>query len=230
MNAPRSPGKGAPRATPSGSGKARRGRPKDLEKRAAILASATSLFAQQGYDGTSMEAIARHAGVSKLTLYSHFSDKDTLFSAAVVQACEAHAPPAWFDPQRREPLRSRLTRIGNGFIDLVMDAEVINVYRMMAAEARSSARLGQLFFAAGPQRTIDQFARLLTAAHDEGELDVPEPHAAAGHYFCLLKGVCHLQVLMGCRPAPKPAERSAQVEAAVELFLRAYAPQRPECR
>lgn len=171
-----------------------------------------------------MEAIAQAAGVSKLTLYSHFTAKDALFSEAVVQACEEHAPPAYFDPASALPLRERLRRIGLGFIDLVMEPEVISVYRMMAAQARSSDKLGRLFFTAGPQRTIDQFARLLDAAVAAGELDVEDSQAAAGHFFCLLKGVCHLQVLMACRPAPKHAERVAQVENAVTVFLRAYSP------
>ncbi|ULQ45530.1 TetR/AcrR family transcriptional regulator [Flagellatimonas centrodinii] len=202
----------------------RRGRPKDPEKRTAILRAATRLFASRGYAGSSMEAIAQAAGVSKLTLYSHFTAKDALFSEAVVQACEEHAPPAYFDPASALPLRERLRRIGLGFIDLVMEPEVISVYRMMAAQARSSDKLGRLFFTAGPQRTIDQFARLLDAAVAAGELDVEDSQAAAGHFFCLLKGVCHLQVLMACRPAPKHAERVAQVENAVTVFLRAYSP------
>lgn len=201
----------------------RRGRPKDPEKRAAILRAAKQLFAQAGFEGTSMDAIAQAAAVSKLTLYSHFADKDALFTEAVVQTCEEHAPPAFFDPQSKLPLRERLTKIGNGFLDLVMDEEVIGVYRMMAAQARSSDKLGRLFFAAGPARTIEQFARLLTAATAAGDLDVPNPERAAGHFFCLLKGVCHLQVLMACRPVPDAAERQAQVEEAVTLFLRAYA-------
>ena len=171
-----------------------------------------------------MEAIAQAAAVSKLTLYSHFADKDALFTEAVVQTCEEHAPPAFFDPRSKRPLRERLLQIGTGFLDLVMDEEVIGVYRMMAAQARSSGKLGRLFFAAGPARTIEQFARLLAAATAVGDLDVPNPERAAGHFFCLLKGVCHLQVLMACRPTPDPAERRAQVEEAVDLFLRAYAP------
>lgn len=201
---------------------ARRGRPKDPEKRAAILGAAKQLFAQTGFEGTSMEAIAQVAAVSKLTLYSHFADKDALFTEAVIQTCEEHAPPAYFDPESKLPLRERLLKIGNGFLDLVMDEEVVGVYRMMAAQARSSDKLGRLFFAAGPARTIEQFARLLAAATAAGDLDVPQPERAAGHFFCLLKGVCHLQVLMACRPIPGPEERRAQVEEAVSLFLRAY--------
>ncbi len=52
------------------------GRPKDLGKRAAILEAAKVLFIEQGYTGVSMDAIAAQAGVSKLTVYSHFGDKE----------------------------------------------------------------------------------------------------------------------------------------------------------
>ena len=46
------------------------GRPKDLAKREAILEAAKCLFLRHGYAGSSMDAIAAHAGVSKLTVYS----------------------------------------------------------------------------------------------------------------------------------------------------------------
>ena len=59
------------------------GRPKDPAKRKAILEAAETLFLRNGYDGSSMDAIAAEAGVSKLTVYSHFTDKETLFAFAV---------------------------------------------------------------------------------------------------------------------------------------------------
>ncbi len=68
------------------------GRPKDLEKRAAILEAAKQLFVKQGFEGTSMDAIANKAGVSKLTVYSHYRDKETLFAAAVSSKCEEQMP------------------------------------------------------------------------------------------------------------------------------------------
>src|SRR5690606_2086124 len=72
------------------------GRPKDLEKRAAILDAAKTLFPERGYEGTSMDAIAQAAGVSKLTVYSHFQDKDTLFVEAVKAKCEELLPQDLF--------------------------------------------------------------------------------------------------------------------------------------
>ena len=58
------------------------GRPKDLGKRAAILDAAKRLFLVQGFTGVSMDQIAAEAGVSKLTVYSHFGDKESLFADA----------------------------------------------------------------------------------------------------------------------------------------------------
>jgi AcrR family transcriptional regulator len=73
------------------------GRPKDLEKRAAILDAAKRLFPTSGFEGTSMDAIAADAGVSKLAVYSHFRDKETLFIAAIRVRCEEQVPETLFD-------------------------------------------------------------------------------------------------------------------------------------
>jgi AcrR family transcriptional regulator len=44
---------------------------------------ATRLFTEQGYDGTSIEAVLREAGISRGSLYHHFPGKDALFGAAL---------------------------------------------------------------------------------------------------------------------------------------------------
>ncbi|HVT35163.1 MAG TPA: TetR/AcrR family transcriptional regulator [Nevskiaceae bacterium] len=202
----------------------RRGRPKDPAKRSAILEAAKDLFARHGLAGTSMEAIAARAGVSKLTLYSHFATKDDLFQQAVIAKCEEHAPAALFEGKPGEPLRARLTGIAGGFLALVMNEQAMELHRMMCAQAGSDRRLGRLFFSAGPQRTIAQFARLLAAATRSGELAVPDPQRAAAHFFCLLKGADHLRVMVGAGRAPPPPQTRAHIADVVELFLRAYAP------
>lgn len=201
-----------------------RGRPKDATKRRAILDAAKELFARLGVDGTSMDAVAETAGVSKLTVYSHFSNKNELFQHAVAEKCQEYTPPAYFDTHSALPLRQRLLLIGEGFLTLVMSDEAMDLYRMLAAEARSGDdKLGKLFFAAGPKRTLEQFTALLHTAHQSGELQAPNALAAAQHFFCLLKGIHHLRVMMGIEKAPSPAARKAHVAEVVDLFLRAYA-------
>jgi AcrR family transcriptional regulator len=54
-----------------------------------LVAVATDLFAQRGFDGTSIEAVLEQAGVSRGSLYHHFASKEALFAAAL-DAVEAH--------------------------------------------------------------------------------------------------------------------------------------------
>jgi AcrR family transcriptional regulator len=50
--------------------------------RDTLVAVATRLFAERGFDGTSIEAILDEAGVSRGSLYHHFASKEALFEAA----------------------------------------------------------------------------------------------------------------------------------------------------
>jgi TetR/AcrR family transcriptional repressor of mexJK operon len=188
-----------------------------------MLEAAKRLFVERGYAGISMDAIATAAGVSKLTLYSHFGRKEDLFQQCVMAKCEEHAPRELYDPSTKLPLRQRLLSIGTGFVELVMSEEAVKFYRMMAAEAQQTGKLGRLFHDAGPQHTLDQFEELLAAAVRAGELKVPRRRLAAHHFFSMLEGEHHMRVIMGER-RPPAAQLRAHIEDVVEVFLRAYRP------
>src|ERR1700728_1033964 len=51
--------------------------------RGQLIDVATSLFAEHGYEGTSIEAVLAAAGVSRGALYHHFAGKEALFTAVV---------------------------------------------------------------------------------------------------------------------------------------------------
>ena len=51
--------------------------------RAQLIAIATRLFAERGYEGTSIEAVLQEAGVSRGSLYHHFASKQALFEAVL---------------------------------------------------------------------------------------------------------------------------------------------------
>ena len=66
-----------------------------------ILDVATELFLAQGYGLTTIEALARRAGISKRTFYHRFADKSVLFGAVVHRIVEAHASSAGRAAARR---------------------------------------------------------------------------------------------------------------------------------
>ena len=198
------------------------GRPKDLDKRAAVLTAAKTLFAQRGFDSVSMEAIATAAGVSKLTVYSHFGDKEALFAAAIRAKCEEMLPPDLFNLELKGPLRAQLKAIASGFFALISSDEAISTHRMMIAPGNADDPLRKLFWEAGPQRTHDAFAALLQALVAKGELDVPDVAVASVQFFTLIKGEVHARMTCGLCSQPGPLDRRRHIDATVDMFLRAY--------
>lgn len=197
------------------------GRPKDLGKRAAILEAAKKLFSSEGFAGVSMDQIAAAAGVSKLTVYSHFGDKEALFTAAVLAKCQEFMPDDLFQPQPDGPLREQLRAIGHAFFALISSDEAISTHRMMLA-GNVDDHLREMFWQAGPQRTCAAFAAMLKARADRGELDIPDLERAAQQFFTLIKGKLHARMMCGLCQRPVRSDLGAHIDAGVELFLRAY--------
>lgn len=80
---------------------ARRGRPRDPSRDAAIVEAARAVLAERGFTGASMEAIAHRAGVGKDTLYRRWSRKELLVQHVLtVMAAEVPGPAADPDPVR----------------------------------------------------------------------------------------------------------------------------------
>ncbi len=198
------------------------GRPKDLAKRQAILEAAKTLFLSNGYDGSSMDAIAAEAGVSKLTVYSHFTDKETLFAAAVKSKCEEQLPELLFELPQDTPIAMVLLNIGRGFHRLINSRESVELHRLMISLAAQDAKLSKMFYDAGPQRVLNEMEHLLKQAHAAGKLHIGNISEAADQFFCLIKGGANFRLLIGCSPALEGDAAEQHVQEAVQMFLRAY--------
>ena len=198
------------------------GRPKDLVKRKAILEAAKSLFLSRGYDGSSMDVIAAEAGVSKLTVYSHFTDKETLFAEAVKSKCEEQLPELLFELNDDAPIDQVLLGIGRGFNALINIRESVELHRVMVSLAAQDSKLSRLFYEAGPQRVLNGMEALLRRANQHGKLRVSNPLSAADHFFCLIKGGANFRLLIGCGDALQGDAAEAHVRDAVSVFLRAF--------
>lgn len=201
------------------------GRPKDPEKHSAILEAAKKLFPVNGFDGTSMDAIAAEAGVSKLTVYSHFQDKESLFVEAVRVNCNELLPDELFLPRVDGPIRDVLLHIGRSFFALVSSEAAMNLHRMVLTDTRNPGRLGRMFWEAGPARITEGFAGFLRRAVDAGQLDIPDIDLAASHFLCLLKGAVNVRMLFGpCDASLESEADESYIHGVIDFFLRAYAP------
>jgi TetR/AcrR family transcriptional repressor of mexJK operon len=217
----------APTSAPGSTAKASGpGRPKDPAKRTAILDAAKRMFVRDGFERVSMDHIAAEAGVSKLTVYSHFGDKESLFAEAVRAYCEQGMPTDLFAAEPDTPLRERLLAIGNAFFSMIMTPEAIAGHRILCSPQVASSAIPTAFWKAGPQRMLESFAELLECRMARGELDIDDCQRAASQFYTLLKGEPHAQAVFGFCCGGRLDSPEEHVAAVVDLFLRAYARRR----
>lgn len=203
------------------------GRPKDLTKRAAILEAAERMFLQHGFEGVSMDQIAAAAAVSKLTVYSHFGDKDALFTEAARAYCEQQMPDSLFKRAPELPVRQRLLDIGRRYFAMVSTPEAIAGHRLLCTPQMVDKQLARLFWDGGPQRVQNEFARFLERRIATGDLEIPDVQRAAGQFFALIRGELHMRLVFDCLDGADESGREQQeqahLEATVDMFLSAYA-------
>ena len=203
------------------------GRPKDMEKRAAILAAAKALFIRNAFAGTSMDAIAADAGVSKLTVYSHFGDKDNLFREVIRARIQDLLPEETYNYDPQADIGETLHAVARAHMRIDCEPQNVGTFRAILSDCRQgNPRYGKLLWEEGPARNHTLMERLLQRAAEDGALDIPDVHTASVQFFSLIKGDMLLRRLFACDECPvaAAAEIEEMARAGVITFLRAYRP------
>ncbi|WP_100181046.1 TetR/AcrR family transcriptional regulator C-terminal domain-containing protein, partial [Bradyrhizobium nitroreducens] len=187
-----------------------------------ILDSARALFLDQGFDTTSMDAIARDAGVSKATLYVHFDDKDDLLLALINEECKRYGPKTlWRNHGGKIDLRTELHAIGTKFLEAFLDPRGLAVHRLIMSCASRYPRAAEVFMTSGPERCDAEVAAFLRAAQAQGLVDIPDIGMAATQFLSLVQGKEILKWALSMK-TPSPAHHRALIENGINVFLAAY--------
>lgn len=190
-------------------------------KAEAVLAAAERAFLAGGFGAVSMDAIARAAGVSKATVYAHYTGKEELFGAVVGRLTERRLhgfSVAALDPG---DITASLTTIAARFLDLVLSPEAIALNRIIIGEVTRFPALGEVFWAAGPEHHRVELEKFLRRAAQATDLAVPDPRLAAEQFLALARGEIHQRALLRLED-PREAARLAAAQSAVATFLRAF--------
>jgi len=201
----------------------RAGRPKDLTKRAAIVEAATELFVGRRFDIVTMEDIATKAGVSKMTVYSHFADKDALFETVVSGISDRMMCGLAQSDSEQMPLPERLTTIGAAFLTVIIGVHVAGMARSLPAASREDRALRARFYDAGPGRTAAALTEIVRQAAERNELIVDCPKLAAEDLVSLWEGGLPARIIFGLVEPASQAEIEKRARRGTEVFLRAYA-------
>ncbi len=191
-------------------------------RRKAILDIARDIFLSQGYAATSMSQVAARLGGSKGTLYNYFPSKEELFSAMVVEDCESEFL-AMIDFQPTDGIEETLRRFGVRFLTYVLTDTALGFHRLLSAEAARFPELGRMFYAAGPERTVERVGEFLKEGMDAGKLREADPRTAAGFLMGLLKSNVHHRRVWNVESPLSGRALEAHVAQAVEVFLHGFA-------
>ena len=191
-------------------------------KRQLVLDAAAELFMAQGYGAVSMDAIARAAGVSKATLYAHFTSKDRLFATIIGEACRDIAGAA-IQPGNETDLRAVLIQFAGRLLRFLLEDRALAIHRVVVAESLRFPELGRAFYDNGPGQFRQAFGEWLASQSAAGHLSVADPSIAADQFIGLMRSGLYLRATLGLE-RPSETEIDATVTALVDTFLRAYAP------
>jgi len=193
----------------------------DSSKRRQILDGARKVFMDLGFDGASMNEIARSAGVSKGTLYVYFADKSRLFEAMVEDEALEKSKIAYnLDPRRDAEITLR--EFGQAYIGSICRPGGGSSIRTVMAIAERMPDVGRRFYENVLARTINRLAEYLQAHVGPNDLAIDDCELAAAQFLQMCQATLFLPFVFQAEPAPS-AERIARVvDSATRLFLQTY--------
>ncbi|PTV69823.1 MULTISPECIES: TetR/AcrR family transcriptional regulator [Agrobacterium] len=189
------------------------------ERRTAILQAAATVFFEQGYAATSMDAIIERVGGSKRTIYSEFGNKEGLFTALVSEGADKALAALAVEEIGGRNLRETMLEFARRLVEVYMSPTMIGVYRAIMAEALRFPELAKAFYDRGPGRAAIRLAEVLEEAKKRGEIDVDDCRMVADQFAGMLRDNIHLQVVLGLRPPLSPSETERMARSIVSIFL-----------
>jgi TetR/AcrR family transcriptional regulator, mexJK operon transcriptional repressor len=203
----------------------RRGRPTQAEAKKLhqkLRKAAVATFVKYGYDGTTMEAIARAAGITRRTLYARYPDKRAVFVDVIPWALTRRTEREADNGMDDGDLRASLIALGRAGLARAIDPDIVRLTRIAMNE---SARFPEFAISAhsmtwsGRHR---QVMDLLQRRQENGSIEVDDLELAAGHFIAIIE---HLPArLADCGIYRSAEEEERHLQHAVNLFLRGIVP------
>ncbi len=196
------------------------------QKAMAILSAAKDLFMEQGFGAVSMDQVARQAGVSKATVYAHFTSKEKLFTEMVFRACITKTNMVLPALDRDTDILAALEQVAQSIVDHLLSPEPMAVYRIIVAEGPRFPELPQAFFGSGPLPLTRKLSDFFIEANQLGLLDVPDPRLASDQMIWLVRGPLGIHRLFTIDLPPDCPTEESIIKGAAQMFHRTFAPRK----
>jgi AcrR family transcriptional regulator len=190
-----------------------------------IVDTATELFVRCGYSGTTMQALAEAAGISKKTIYSQYDDKEALFRAVIRQLVRPSVRESILRADALplgESLRHRAAQI----LEAALQPRSLAFYRLIQREVAQFPELGKAIEQQNEEELYQPLREYFAGRQAKGELGAVEPEWAARLFIFLVFGDLNNRLLTAARPQTS-AEADAYLDRVCALMLRGIAAHAP---
>jgi AcrR family transcriptional regulator len=196
-----------------------RRKPRKLDQ---VLEGARQVFMADGFEGASVDEIARVAAVSKATLYSYFPDKKLLFLEVANAECTRQSREALDSIDMAAPPREVLGQAGRHFLRFITSTLGQQMFRLCVGESDRFPELGQRFYTSGPAVVRSEMANYFEGSIARGELAIEDRLLAADQFGELCKADVWPRLMFGVSKEVSVAEIDRVVDGAVDMFMARY--------
>lgn len=198
------------------------GRPADPAKDRAILAAAHALLFGSGPRAVTMEAVASRAGVSKVTVYRRFPNRQSLLEAVVQrEAVDIHRA-LLETPKTAADLQDQLTRFVESLVAFVCGPHHLRFMQALAELPQKKQDMTRIY-RNGPEETHRVLTEYLEQARHQGLVDCPQPHESAEMLLGLAMGLDLVRALYRVAlDRQRPGTRHLHAQRVVGAFLRLH--------
>ena len=187
-----------------------------------VLCGVRTVFLADGFEGASVDDIARAAGVSKATLYSYFPDKRLLFMEVAKGECGRQADEAVHLIDLTAPPEVVLREAAKRIVGFVLSDFGQRVFRICVAESDRFPELGREFYESGPALVRARLMDYLAHATDRGQLAIDDFGLAADQFAELCKVDIYSRIMFGIATSFTEAEVTRVIDGALAMFMARY--------
>ena len=191
-------------------------------KRRQIMEGARTVFLASGFDGASMNDIARVSGVSKGTLYVYFDSKERLFEALIREERRQQAERLTDFSFENNDVRGVLFNFGCTLIEMMSRPDTLAHVRTVIAATNKFPQLGRAFYEAGPCFGANRLSTYMQRMNDEGVLRIVDVERAAWQFLELCQAGTFKPLLFRMVDELTRPQIEAGVQAGVDVFMAAY--------
>jgi TetR/AcrR family transcriptional repressor of mexJK operon len=196
--------------------------PKKGRKFDQVLEGARQVFLSDGFEGASVDDIARAAGVSKATLYSYFPDKRFLFMQVAKTECLRQADLAIENIDMDAPIAEVLRDIATEMVDFITSKFGKRIFRICVGESDRFPELGREFYESGPMLIRNKLIHFFEKGIARGELQIDDLELAAEQFHELSKADLFPRMVFNITDEFTDTEKQRVVNGAVEMFMARY--------